>query len=57
MEHQKKSDKVIRDYMDSILDTSVIGIINAFNLKRPIYLKTASYGHFGRDCFPWEDVI
>ncbi len=53
----KKSDKVIKDYIDSLLDTSVIGIINYFNLKRPIYLKTASYGHFGRDCFPWETII
>jgi S-adenosylmethionine synthetase len=24
------------------------------DLLRPIYKKTASYGHFGRDEFPWE---
>ena len=24
------------------------------NLRQPIYQQTASYGHFGRDCFPWE---
>ena len=24
------------------------------NLKKPIYQKTASYGHFGRDQFTWE---
>jgi len=29
-------------------------IIKHLNLKRPIYQKTASYGHFGRDIFPWE---
>lgn len=28
-------------------------IISHFALKRPIYRKTAAYGHFGRD-FPWE---
>ena len=32
------------------------GIIQALNLLRPIYLKTAAYGHFGRDEpeFSWE---
>jgi len=29
-------------------------IIKHLNLKRPIYQETASYGHFGRDIFPWE---
>jgi len=31
-------------------------IISHFNLKRPIYRRTAAYGHFGRDEFPWEKV-
>lgn len=32
------------------------GIIDALNLRRPIYRKTAAYGHFGRndDDFTWE---
>lgn len=32
------------------------GIIESLNLRRPIYLKTAAYGHFGRDDpdFTWE---
>lgn len=29
-------------------------ILNQLRLKRPIYRKTAAYGHFGRDTFPWE---
>jgi S-adenosylmethionine synthetase len=29
-------------------------IVEQFDLLRPIYRKTASYGHFGRDEFPWE---
>src|SRR3989344_2726459 len=53
----KKSDKIIRSFMDKILDTSLKGIIDKFNLRRPIYFKTASYGHFGRDIFPWEKVV
>ena len=34
------------------------GIIESLNLKRPIYRKTASYGHFGREesDFTWERV-
>jgi S-adenosylmethionine synthetase len=31
-------------------------IIKHLDLKRPIYEQTASYGHFGRDVFPWESV-
>lgn len=32
------------------------GIIQALDLKRPIYLQTAAYGHFGRTdiSLPWE---
>jgi S-adenosylmethionine synthetase len=29
-------------------------IIQALNLKRPLYQATAAYGHFGRETFPWE---
>lgn len=31
-------------------------IIKHLDLKRPIYSKTAAYGHFGRDEFPWEKI-
>ncbi|MCF7808439.1 MAG: methionine adenosyltransferase [Candidatus Marinimicrobia bacterium] len=31
-------------------------IIKHLDLKRPIYTRTASYGHFGRDEFPWEQT-
>ncbi|MDO8592275.1 MAG: methionine adenosyltransferase [bacterium] len=33
-------------------------IIDALNLRRPIYRKTAAYGHFGRNgkAFPWEET-
>lgn len=32
------------------------GIIRFHNLRRPIYQKTAAYGHFGRPGFPWEKL-
>ena len=31
-------------------------IIDMLNLRKPIYQKTASYGHFGREIFPWEKL-
>ena len=37
-------------------DLRPAAIIDELDLKRPIYLKTAAYGHFGRTDveFPWE---
>ncbi|WP_434640945.1 methionine adenosyltransferase [Klebsiella sp. I138] len=32
------------------------GVIRSLNLLRPIYQKTAAYGHFGRDIFSWEQT-
>ena len=39
-----------------LFDLSPRGIIKSLNLLRPIYRKTAAYGHFGRedDDFTWE---
>lgn len=39
-----------------IFDCTPAGIIRTLDLKRPIYRKTASYGHFGREGFPWENT-
>ncbi len=37
---------------------TVLGMIEYLELRRPIYLPTASYGHFGRDdeSFCWERI-
>jgi S-adenosylmethionine synthetase len=32
-------------------------IIERLDLLRPIYRETAAYGHFGRDSFPWEEIL
>lgn len=50
----KKDQKKIEDFAWSLIDLSVKGIIEEFDLKRPIYKETAKYGHFGRKGFPWE---
>ncbi len=52
----KVTHKAIKDFASKIIDTSVRGIIEELDLRRPIYLKTAVYGHFGRDEFPWERI-
>lgn len=53
----KVSPFVIEDFAKKLLDFSVRGIIEALDLRRPIYEKTAAYGHFGREEFPWEKVV
>lgn len=35
-------------------DLTPQGIINHHDLLRPIYRQTATYGHYGREGFPWE---
>lgn len=52
----KVSDAKIREFADNLLIPSVKNIVEAFKLKRPIYLQTAAYGHFGRSGLPWEEV-
>jgi S-adenosylmethionine synthetase len=37
-----------------VFDLTPKGIIDALELRRPIYLDTAAYGHFGRPGFSWE---
>ncbi|MCL2270985.1 MAG: methionine adenosyltransferase [Treponema sp.] len=50
----KVEEKRIEAVINKVFDLSPAGIIKALDLRRPIYLKTASYGHFGRNEFPWE---
>ncbi|MCA8943453.1 MAG: methionine adenosyltransferase [Planctomycetes bacterium] len=47
------TDKV-RAHFGSFLRPAAIE--ETFQLRRPIYRKTAAYGHFGRDEFPWEQL-
>ena len=46
----------IADAVKKVFDCTPAGITRTFNLKRPIYSKTASYGHFGNSEFPWEQT-
>ena len=52
----KKDDGAIADAVDALFDLRPAAIIKKFDLRRPIYYKTAAYGHIGREDIdlPWE---
>jgi S-adenosylmethionine synthetase len=52
----KINEEKIESQVREIFDTTPLGIIETLRLKRPIYKKTAAYGHFGRNDpdFSWE---
>ena len=50
----KVEDEKIEEAIKKVFDMTPAGIIKTLNLKRPIYKKTACYGHFGRPEFSWE---
>ncbi|WP_020403822.1 methionine adenosyltransferase [Gracilimonas tropica] len=52
----KMNDTELADKVAKTFDCTPKGIIERFNLKTPIYKKTAAYGHFGREEFPWEKL-
>ena len=47
-------DNKIADVVNEVFDLRPYGLIRMLDLEKPIYFKTAAYGHFGRDEFPWE---
>jgi len=52
------SDNKISDIVNKVCDLRPAAIIRDLDLRRPIYKKTASYGHFGREDedFTWEKL-
>ncbi len=54
----KISDKAISNMIKKEVDLTPKGIITRLKLRRPIYQKTSSYGHFGRNDkdFSWEQL-
>jgi S-adenosylmethionine synthetase len=51
-------DAQLSDFVMKEIDLTPRGIIKRLNLRRPIYRKTAAYGHFGRNEkeFTWENL-
>jgi S-adenosylmethionine synthetase len=52
----KLSDDRITALVRKHFDLTPRGIIEKLKLRRPIYQKTAAYGHFGRSEFAWEQT-
>lgn len=54
----KYESKKIIEIINQVFDLSPKAIIEALDLKRPIYYQTSFYGHFGRDDLdlPWEKL-
>jgi len=48
----------IYDFVNNNFDFGVQNIIEELDLRKPIYRKTSTYGHFGRTdiIFPWEKI-
>ncbi len=50
------SDDKISEMIKKEVDLTPAGITKRLALKRPIYVATSSYGHFGRKEFSWEKL-
>jgi S-adenosylmethionine synthetase len=54
----KASDEKLVEAIRDSFKLAPAAIIKGLNLRRPIFLETAAYGHFGRsgDAFTWEET-
>ena len=50
----KLSDEALTSIVKQTFNLKPAGIINALDLKKPIYQPLAAYGHLGREGFSWE---
>ena len=48
--------KDLDEFIQENFDFRPQAIIERLNLRRPIYLQTAAYGHFGKVGLPWEQI-
>lgn len=46
----------IQEAVNDTFDLRPAAIVRDLDLLRPLYARTAAYGHFGRDEFPWEST-
>jgi S-adenosylmethionine synthetase len=52
----KVAEECLTDLVRANFPLTPKGMIDHLQLRRPIYRKTASFGHFGRPEFPWEQI-
>jgi len=57
-ETEKVDEYEVEKIIPELFDLTPRGIIETLDLRRPIYKKTAAYGHFGRELpeFTWERI-
>lgn len=49
------TEEIVRRVVKNV-DMTPQGIIDRFDLRKPIYHLTSSYGHFGKKSLPWEEL-
>ena len=52
----KVSDEKITNIISNLFDFRPAEMISKLDLKQPVYSKSASYGHMGRNGFNWENI-
>lgn len=52
----KLSDETLSKIIEKEFDFRPLAIIEKLDLRKPVYKQTASYGHFGRKGFSWEQT-
>ena len=53
---EQQSPASIEQAVREVFDLRPAAIVRDLDLKRPMYKRSAAYGHFGRDGFPWEEL-
>lgn len=53
---QKVDTEVILVAINKFFDFSVGGMIETLKLREPVFKKTSTYGHFGKNELPWEQL-
>lgn len=54
---ETENGKDLGSFVRDKFDFRPLAIIERLDLRRPIYFKTAAYGHFGKDGLPWEEIV
>lgn len=54
-DHRPQS-RELTEWVQENVDLTPMGIIDRFQLFRPIYSSTTNYGHFGKADLPWEKI-
>jgi S-adenosylmethionine synthetase len=49
--------KTLRKIVEKNFDLTPNNIKKVLKLDNPIFMQTATYGHFGKKGLPWEEII